>query len=435
MVEPTPLDYQSAPPLASSRFYYGWVNLIVAALAMVATLPGRTLGLALVTEPLLRDLSLDRVQYATINLWATLIGATFAVLCGPLIDRFGTRVVVSGVCGLLGATVVAMSRVHGATGLLVTATLTRGLGQSALSVVSIAIVGKWFVRRINLAMAVYAVLLSIGFMIAFPAVQYAAERAGWRPAWQGVAIGVLAVAVLGWALVRSTPESIGLAADAPARKAEPTTPTGWPLRRVLLTPAFWVFALSCAMFNLVYSGIGLFNEDVLRELGFDSATFRLLLAVMTMVGLLANFLGGWLGERWPINRLMAVAMLMMTAGLLLLPRARSGSHALAYGALMGVTGGIVTVVFFACWPRMFGRAHLGKIQGVAQAMTVLASALGPVLVAESKRLTNSYLPLLYWLAPAVGALGVCAWLIHVPSAGQADVAEEGGDSAQPPSPV
>src|SRR3712207_6874179 len=45
-------------------FYYGWVNLAVAALAMVGTLPGRTQGLGLITEPLLADLRLDRVTFA-----------------------------------------------------------------------------------------------------------------------------------------------------------------------------------------------------------------------------------------------------------------------------------------------------------------------------------------------------------------------------------
>ena len=71
---------------------------------------------------------------------------------------------------LLGAVVVAMSRVHGAVMLLVLITLTRGLGQSALSMVSLAMAGKWFRRRLTWAMAVYAVVMSIGFMMAFPIV-------------------------------------------------------------------------------------------------------------------------------------------------------------------------------------------------------------------------------------------------------------------------
>ena len=59
----------------------------LAALAMVATLPGRTHGLGLITEPLLADLGLDRVGYAAVNLWATLLGALFCVPCGWLLDR------------------------------------------------------------------------------------------------------------------------------------------------------------------------------------------------------------------------------------------------------------------------------------------------------------------------------------------------------------
>ena len=65
--------YASSPKATGDAFYYGWANLVIAALAMVATLPGRTQGLGLITEPLIADLRLDRVTYANINLWATLI--------------------------------------------------------------------------------------------------------------------------------------------------------------------------------------------------------------------------------------------------------------------------------------------------------------------------------------------------------------------------
>ena len=58
---------------------------------MLATMPGRTQGLGLITEPLLKDLHIDRITYANINLWATLIGAVFCFPAGYLIDRFGLR--------------------------------------------------------------------------------------------------------------------------------------------------------------------------------------------------------------------------------------------------------------------------------------------------------------------------------------------------------
>ena len=63
----------------SLPFYYGWVNVVVASLAMTATLPGRTHGLGLVTEALLRDLGIDRVLFAQINLVGSLVGAAFCL--------------------------------------------------------------------------------------------------------------------------------------------------------------------------------------------------------------------------------------------------------------------------------------------------------------------------------------------------------------------
>jgi hypothetical protein len=83
---------------------------------------------------------------------------------------------------------------------------------------------------------------------------------------------------------------------------------------------------------------------------------------------------------------------------------------------MGVAGGVITVVFFACWARAFGRLHLGKIQGAAQVLTVLASALGPVLLALGERHRGSYSATFLVLAPIVGALAVACWFVPVPTA-------------------
>ena len=98
------------------RVFYGWTVLIVAAAAMVGTLPGRTQGLGLITEPLLADLGLDRVTYATLNFWATIIGAVGALGIGRLIDRFGSRVVLVCLSLSLGGVVCAMSQVASVPG-------------------------------------------------------------------------------------------------------------------------------------------------------------------------------------------------------------------------------------------------------------------------------------------------------------------------------
>ena len=214
------------------RSINAWINVLIAALIMVATLPGRTQGLGLITEPLLRDLDVGRVSYAHINLWATLLGAIVCLPAGRIFDRLGLRITTTLITALLSLVVWQMSSLAGGiAALFVLVLATRALGQSALSVASITVVGKAFDRGIGFAMGVYSVLLSI---------------------------------------------------------------------------------------------------------------------------------------------------------------------------------------FFAIWRRAYGSAHLGRIQGAAQMLTVLASAIGPLLFAKSVELTGSYMPVLHALAPAVALLGIAALRVRLP---------------------
>lgn len=384
----------------------GWLVLGMAALAMVGTLPGRTQGLGLVTEPLLRDFGLDRITYATINLWATLLGAACNVPCGRLVDRWGARGVMTALLLLLGLTVLVMAGGTSVAVLAVTITLTRGFGQSALSVVSLAVAGKWFARRINFAMGIYALLVGLGFIAAFPAVGQAVLRYGWRPAWLGVG-GVLVAlfAPLAWAAVR----------EAPPAEPELAGATGGMLfRDALRTPAFWVFGLASAMFGLVYSGIALFNQSILEQRGFDANVYQMVLVVSTLLGLLANFGGGWLAMRWPIQRLMGLGMGGLAVALAALPEVTTLTGVIGYGVAMGVAGGVVTVVFFSVWSSVFGRVELGRIQGAAQMMTVIASAVGPVLLAAALERTGSYDGMFRVLAGLTAALGLACWRVRMP---------------------
>jgi MFS family permease len=410
------------------RVYYGWIVLLIAAAAMVGTLPGRTQGLGLVTESLLADLKIGRVDYAQLNLWATLLGASGALGVGRFVDRFGSRAVLAAVAAALGVNVVLMSRVTTFMELAAAVTLTRALGQSALSVVSIAMVGQWFVRRIDIAMAIYSVALSIGFMVAFPLVGSLVQSRGWRIAWFAVGAAILALLVpLALLFVRRNPESMGLVADGMDPEPEPRTqnqhpepstqnpePPGYTLHDALRTSAFWVFAIGASLYGLVASGIGLFNESILSERGLGPNVYYQTLVVTAMTGLAGNFIGGWLARFVPLNRLMAISLLILAAGLLALPHVNSVAQAMGWAVMMGLGGGLVMVLFFSVWPRIYGRRQLGRIQGVAQAMTVLASAVGPLPLAACVEMTGSYSAMFYVLAATVGVSAVAAAAVEMP---------------------
>ncbi len=390
----------------------------LAAAAMVGTLPGRTQGLGLVTEPLLADLGIGRVDYAQLNLWATLIGSVFAIGIGRVLDRFGTPIVLTTIALALGVTVCVMATAQGFWALAIAVTLTRGLGQSALSVVSIAMVGHWFVRKIDLAMAVYSVVLSIGFMMAFPIVGALVQFWGWRAAWLTVGVAlVLGLAPIGGLLGRRSPESMGLAIDGDTadQPHQPHPPqSGYTWQQAVATPAFWLFSVGTALYGLVASGIGLFNESILAERGFGPDVYYQTLVVTAMTGLLGNFGGGWLAMRMSLPQLMALSLFVLSAGLAALPHVTTISQVMAWASAMGLGGGLVMVLFFSVWPRAYGRKQLGVIQGAAQAMTVVASAVGPLLLAWCVEWTGSYNTVFYLLAASIGATATVSLITQLP---------------------
>jgi len=164
----------------------------------------------------------------------------------------------------------------------------------------------------------------------------------------------------------------------------------------------------------VTSGLGLFNEAVLAERGFSQETYHKFLAGTAIIALIGQLGCGLMTLRWSMQRLVAGALFAYAVALAAFPFLTTLPQLWVFAALMGFSGGMITVIFFAIWRRAYGSAHLGRIQGAAQMLTVLASAIGPLLFAKSVELTGSYMPVLRALAPAVALLGIAALRVRLP---------------------
>ena len=132
------------------------VQVVLASILMVGTLPGRTQGLGLVTEPFLADFRLDRVTFASMNLWATILGALLCFPAGWAIERVGLRWSTTTVVLMLGLFTWQLSAWRAALRLFFyCCSPLGGLVRARSPVCSIVTVGRWFPNRAGFAMGVY----------------------------------------------------------------------------------------------------------------------------------------------------------------------------------------------------------------------------------------------------------------------------------------
>jgi MFS family permease len=400
------------PPLRFKTHWYGWVIVLIAALAMIATFPGRTHGLGIITERLLADKSLDmtRTSYANLNLWATLLGGLFCIPCGWLLDRLGLRIMLSLTVAFLAGSVFGMTRAHNSNEFFLWVLLTRGFGQSALSVISITMVGKWFPNRITWPMAIYSLILSMGFAMSFDYAKYGIND-DWRVVWNIVGYCLLAFLPIALIFTFEPPRYIKQEEELLGVNLN----VGQTLAQAMRTSTFWVFSLAISLIALIGSGISLFQESVLTTQGFQKELYYDVMKYTFLITLLFKLPIGWLGQRVSLNYMLAFGLGLNALCLMILPHIHTKAGIMAYAVGMGLSGSITTVLFFSIWGEAFGRAHLGTIQAVAQMMTVLASALGPSLFALCFEHYKNYNLAFQCLSCVAATIAIWACFIRIPT--------------------
>src|SRR5262249_588035 len=283
-------------------------------------------------------------------------------------------------------------------------------GQSALSVVSITIVAKAFrAEQLGVAMAWYAILSAPFHLLLIKGVGWALTDVGytWREVWGGVG-GALILLALTAAMLSKNPVS---RTATGAINLDAAGSTFW---QALATPAFWLFSLTISIWGMIYAGVALFNVDIFKERGFDEKLYFNVLSLVTIVALGSKLFFGWLLNYFRLTHLLLVCLLATAASLCGLPFATEEWHAYLYGVGLGIASGAVALLFFAAWGTLYGRRALGRIQGVAQMMTVFASAGGPLVFSVGKRLTTSYTLVFHMLALLVLIMAVAAWFTPLP---------------------
>lgn len=439
------LRSQSDWPFSVGRlpFYYGWVIAGVSTLGFIMSIPGQTMGMAVFADAFMAAFGLSRTELSTAYLLGTTGSALFLTHAGRLFDRWGARALTVLSALLLGSALLAISTFDHLIGSLTEATglpplpvaftlmllgffAIRFSGQGVLTSASRNVLLLWFQRRRGLISGVRGVFVSFAFAAAPAALALLTGAVGWRGALWGLAALVGGgFALLAAITLRDRPEACGLAVDGgPVGVASPTSsPSKAPtadregarpnaLHAVRRDPVFWVYAAALALHAFFGTAVTFHVAALFEEAGRTRAEAFAYFLPQAGLSVAVNLIASALADRMalkPFLLAMLAAFFLGALGVLSL------ATPLGYGALLlgfGIGGGLWSVLSNLAFVRLFGTEALGEISGLNTALSVFASALGPLAFALTQDYFGSLAAAGYGCAVLSAGLGF--WALRLP---------------------
>jgi MFS family permease len=372
---------------------------------------------------------LTRVEFSNAYLMGTLASGLMLPYAGTIIDRVGVRQSAIWASVSLGIVLALLSQVDrmaasvagfgfaettAAYALLSVGFLgLRFAGQGLLTLVCRTMLGRWFERRRGLVSSISGPFASFAFAGSPLLLASWVSNSGWRGAWQEMALAIgVGMTFFAWFFFRESPEQCGLEMDggiAPAvgvasesheseRPAVPTPRRDYTRAEALRTAAFWIVTLGIANHAMVGTGIALHIVDLGAEAGLTKAQSLGVFLPVMLIGGPTGIVMGMAIDRFPMRFLI---MAMMLGQILMFGLAPHLGDPLLYVICLagwGFSSGFYGPLTVAALPNFFGRTHLGAIQGVMMMVIVIASALGPAILAGAKAYFGSYETGLHCLA-------------------------------------
>lgn len=365
-------------PSHHRRPYYGWAIVGTLSFTELTSYGVLIYAFAVFIVPMQQDLGWSRAAISGAYSLAIVVSAITAVPVGRLLDKHGTRGLMTvGSCA--AATLIfAWSRVESVA---VFYAIWVGIGVTMAMVLyepAFAAIASWFRENRNRALLVLTVVAGFASTVYLPLAGWLVEVQGWRGALVTLAVALAVLTVIPHALVlRRKPEDLGLRPDgvdpASGAERERSLPAGAALR----DPLFWWLTAAFFLGTLPVAAIGIHLVSYLTDLGHNpafAATATGLLGVMSVSGrIIVTFVSRYLSQ----PSVLAAVFALQAAALLLLPFWHDRVGVLVFIAFFGLGFGVVTIARGSLIATFYGARHYGSISGVAASFVTGARAAAP----------------------------------------------------------
>lgn len=409
----------STPPL-QTKFYYGWVIVAIAALSYFFSGPGQTFSNAIFIDYYIAEFGWSRSTVSGVYSAATLLAGFLLFMVGRLIDSQGARKMSVIVSILLAIACLFNGLVINVFMLFIGFFFIRLLGQGSMSLVAKSLVPQWFIKKRGRALSLAALGAMVGSAV-FPLLNvWLIEMVGWRLAWTILGLSVLVIFTpLAIWLIRNKPEDIGLRPDGENVLTEEehqkslSADISWTVKEARKTKTFWLLLFCVAIPALVNTGMTFHLVSIFSQKTLAPETAATVLSLMAVIGFPVTFLAGYLLDKIAVRWMLVLLFTGEIGFILLLLQADTLSLALLFGVVWGFISGIERITLSVVWPNYFGRQYIGSINGIAMAVMVIGSALGPLPFGLFYDGFGGYDEVL-WVLLLLPALGVLAAALAAP---------------------
>ena len=399
----------------------GWWILTVAFAAIFMSAPGQTHSIGTFRSMMILGMqNVSDTQFSTAYLVGTLLSGFALPFLGPLIDRFGARVLLPLTSTLLAASCILMSYVEHLPLLYLGLGMLRLFGQGLMCLLATWLVGEWFQEKRGIVMGLMGVGGALSVMT-FPLLnRYFILNYDWQTAWLVLAAILLVTFVIPpWFAVRNRPEEEGLFPDWQRYDSEinPTLATEysphitreiWTRSEALRNPTFWKLVMCVTCTSLVGTGLMFYADRVFARVGMSGNKPYYVLALQALLATITCIAAGHFTSKFQARYLLATAMLLLAVALAILISGSNPWMALPFAILLGVHGGIIRTVGSVVWVNYYGRKHQGAVAGAAFSVAVAGSALGPLALAISQDIFGTLVPamILFMCLPIIAGIVV-----------------------------
>lgn len=370
-------------------------------------------GLVAPLAPQFQELyRLSNTQISVVIATPVILGSLFRIPLGLLTDRFGGRVVFTGLMLVVIVPVLFIGLLGGSFGGLLFWGFLLGLAGASFAV-GVPFVNKWFPPHMQgLALGIYG-MGNIGTALAAYAAPAIAAFYGWQWAFWVFIVPLIVMAAIFWVLGR----------DAPSTGPRPSVTAGIALFRQEVMP--WVLSL---FYFLTFGGfvaMGIYLPKLLVDLfGFTQTGAGLRAAGFVVLATLSRPIGGWLSDSIGGSRTLMIVFAVLPVMAVLLSFQPGivlfTVGALSSAVLFGLGNGAVFKLVAEYYP-----AKTGAVTGVVGAAGGLGGFFPPLVLGVVRDATGSYAIGFVLLALfAVGCLLVNALFVRKHPSGTG-VATEG----------